>query len=234
MHGHDVGIWVCEGSGLSLSPVLFMQALCPNPVPRPLFVKWKSEAVPPRAFRKAGALPLIYTECGRIPPWPYHLHLFAPQAPIVDAFERESGLPDWSIAVPVIGIVVIFDQKHDRPPSALSLSQLLNRSRPPQPRTNRSLDWARGQHLPVVVAALDYDDTADSIREFRSRHDLGADIPVLLGPALADPRQRGARGQSASTDGMFSSMFERQKVALDAEYARVVLGALYRLTEHKR
>src|SRR5512143_1740431 len=86
MHGHDVGVWVSEGSGLSLSPVLFMQALCPYPVPRPFFVKWKSAVSPPKAFRKEGALPLIYSECGRIPPWPYHLHLFSPQVPIVRAF----------------------------------------------------------------------------------------------------------------------------------------------------
>ena len=68
MHGHDVGVGVCEGSGLSLSPCLFMQAVCPALAPRPLFVKWKQAAIPPKAFKKAGTLPLIYSECGRIPP----------------------------------------------------------------------------------------------------------------------------------------------------------------------
>ncbi len=231
MHGHDVGVWVCEGSGLGLSPCLFMQAVCPHPLPRSLLVKWKPAAAPPRAIQKSGALPLVYSECGRLPSWPYHLHLFAPQAPIVQAFEQESSLQDWSIAVPVIGIVVIFDQRYDRPPSMLSLSQLLSRSKAPQPHANRSLDWARGQHLPVVVAALGYDDTSDSIREFRGRHNLGADIPVLLGPALADNRQRGEQGQSS---GAFSSVFGPRKIALDGEYARAVLGALFRQVERER
>jgi len=234
MHGHDVGVWVCEGSGLGLSPVLFMQAVCPYPLPHPLLVKWKPAAAPPRAFQKSGALPLVYSECGRLPSWPYHLHLFAPQAPIVQAFEQESSLQDWSIAVPVIGIVVIFDQQYDRPPSALSLSQLLSRSKSPQPHTNRSLDWARGQHLPVVVAALDYDDTSDSLREFRGRHNLEADIPVLLGPALADNRRRGEQGQSGQSSDTVSSVFRRRQVALDGEYARAVLGALFRQVERER
>ena len=44
MHGHDVGVWVCEGSGLGLSPCLFMQAVCPYPLPRSLLVKWKPAA----------------------------------------------------------------------------------------------------------------------------------------------------------------------------------------------
>ena len=35
------GVWVCEGSGLGLSPTLFLQALCPDPDPRSLLVKWK-------------------------------------------------------------------------------------------------------------------------------------------------------------------------------------------------
>ena len=232
MHGHDVGVWVCEGSGLSLSPCLYMQALCPYPVPRPLLVKWKSAAALPTAFHKAGALRLIYSECGRIPPWPYHLHLFSPQVPIVHAFEQASGLQDWSFAVPVIGIIVIFDQKYDRPPSALSLDRLIGRSKSSKPRG--PLDWVRAQHLPYVVAALGYDDNVDSIREFRSRHDLGAEIPVLPGPALANAKRRGDQDQGDQSSGALSSMFQRRKVTLDEEYARVVLGALYQMIERRR
>jgi len=232
MHGHDVGVWICEGSGLSLSPVLFMQAVCPNPIPRPLRVKWKTAAAPPKAFRKEGVLSLVYSECGRIPPWPYHLHLLAPQAPIAQAFEQESNLQDWSIAVPVIGIIVIFDQKYDRPPTTLSWNRLINRSKSPQPETNRSLTWARGQNLPYVIAALGYEDASYSVQQFRSRYDLSADIPVLFGSAPADPRQHGAQGGQSS--GMFSSMFERRKVTLDGDYARAVLGKLYQLAERRK
>ena len=234
MHGRDVGVWVCEGSGISLSPVLFMQAVCPSPAPRPLLVRWKQATAPPGAFRKAGALPLIYSECGRVPPWPYHLHLFSPQVPITRAFEQESGLQDWSIAVPLLGIIVIFDQKYDRPPAVLSLNWLLNRPGPPHPEPNRSLAWARDQHLPYVVAALGYDDTPDTVEQFRSRYGLTAEIPLLLGPALADARRRGAQSQDDQSSGMFSSLFDRQKLTLDGDFARAMLAALYRLSEHGR
>lgn len=225
MHGHDVGVWVCEGSGISLSPVLFMQAVCPEPAPRLLLVKWKSAAVPPKPFRKEGALPLVYSECGRLPPWPQHLHLFAPQAPIAQALEQSSHLQDWSWTVPVIGIILIFNQKYDHPPSALSLNRLLDRSHAPKPNT--PLAWVQAQHLPYVITALGYDEATTPVEQFRSQHNLAADIPVLPGPALVDARPRNQDTQS----GMLSSVFERQKLAFDREYARTVLDGLLQQIE---
>ena len=227
MHGHDVGMWVCEGSGISLSPVLFMQALCPDPAPRPLLVKWKQSTPPPKSFRRSGTLPLIYSECGRIPPWPYHLHLFASQVPVARSVEQETGLSDWSFALPLIGIIVIFDQKYDRPPTTLSLSQLFNRSKTPKP--SRPLDWVRAQQLPHVVATLGYDDASITEQEFRSRYEIAADIPIVRGPALADSRPR-----DAESSGAFSSVFGHQKLAFDREYAKVILNTLYQLVERDR
>jgi hypothetical protein len=229
MHGHDIGVWVCEGSGLSLSPVLFMQAVCPEPVPRLLLVKWKSAAAPPKTFRKDAALPLIYSECGRLPPWPYHLHLFAPQTPVAHAVEQTTGLQDWSWAVPIVGIILIFNQKYDHPPSALSFDRLIDRSK--SPKRNESLAWVQDQHLPYVIAALGYEDAFDSLQQFRDRYDVAADIPVISGPALADARQR---KQSSQSSGMFSSVFEHQQLAFDREYARAVLDRLFQLIEPKR
>jgi hypothetical protein len=228
MHGHDVGVWVCEGSGLYLSPVLFMQAVCPESVPRLLLVKWKSAAVPPKAFRKEGALPLVYSECGRLPPWPYHLHLFAPQAPIAQALEETSSLHDWSWAVPVIGIVLIFNQKYDRPPSAISFDRLLKRSQSPKPSI--SLAWAQDQHVPCVIAALGYEGTPASLQQFRQQYDLAPEIPVIPGPALVDGRPRNQDSQS----GMFSSVFEHQKLAFDREYAKAVLDGLLQQIDRER
>ena len=228
MHGHDVGVWVCEGSGISLSPVLFMQAVCPEPAPRPLLVKWKSAAVPPKAFRKDGALPLVYSDCGRLPSWPYYLHLFAPQAPIAQALEQTSRLQDWSWTVPVIGIVLIFNQKYDRPPSALSLNRLIDRSK--SPKSNASLAWVRDQHVPYVIAALGYEETPASIQQFRTHYDLAADIPVIPGPALVDGRPR----NQDTSSGMFSSMFEHQKLAFDREYAKAVLDGLLQQIDRER
>jgi len=226
MHGHDAGVWVCEGSGLGLSPTLFLQALCPDPAPRLLQVKWKPAGAPPRPFQ-SGILPLIYSEGGRISPWPYHLHLFSPQAPVSQNFEQTSGLQDWHLRVPVIGIIVIFDKKYDRPPATLSLKPLFNRSKSAKP--NRPLEWVRAQHLPYVVAALDYDDAPTTEQQFRNRYDLATDIPFVRGPALADARHR-----DDQTSGMFSTVFERQQLVFDREFAKVVLSTLYQLVEKAR
>ncbi len=228
MHGHDVGVWVCEGSGISLSPVLFMQAVRPEPAPRLLLVKWKSAAVPPKPFRKDGALPLVYSDCGRLPPWPYYLHLFAPQAPIAQALEQSSSLHDWSWTAPVIGIILIFNQKYDRPPSTLSFNRLINRSELHRPNT--PLAWVQDQHLPCVIAALGYEDTPASVQQFRDHYDLAPDVPVLPGPALADARPRNRDASS----GWLSSMFEHQKVAFDQEYAKTVLNGLLQQIERER
>ena len=228
MHGHDVGVWVCEASGLALGPVLFMQAICPDPAPRPFLVKWKSATMPPRAFRKDRALPLIYSECGRLPPWPYHLHLFSSQVPVTRTFEQTSGLQDWTWAVPLIGIVLIFNEKYDRPPSLLSLNRLINRS--PSSKPNAPFTWVKDQHLPCVIAALGYDDTTTPVQELRNRYDLADDIPVLPGPALADARRQTQDTQSS----MFSSIFEHQKLAIDREYARAVLDGLLQHIEQTR
>jgi hypothetical protein len=233
MHGHDVGVWVCEGSGLSLSPCLFMQVLCPDPVPRPLLVKWKQSGAPPKSFR-SGALPLIYSGGGRFPSWPYHLHLFAPQAPAARDFEQESGLSDWHLTVPVIGLVVIFDQKHDALPSTFSLSWLINRITSANPKKNRTLEWTRAQQSPYVIAALGYEDTPAAQEQLRSRYEIAEDTPIVPGPALADFRRKAQHQDGQADSGMIASVFEPQQLTLDREHARIVMGVLYQRIERKR
>jgi len=224
MHGHDIGLWVSEGSGLSLSPVLFMQAINRAAEPRPLLVKWKADTEPPKPFRKEGALSLVYSDCGRLPAWPYYVHLFAPQAPVMQALHDTSNLPDWAWTVPISGIVMIFSRQYDRPPSAFSLDRLLKRS--PQPRT--PLAWAEAQQLPIVIAALGYDNSQAAYEEFRERYHLPPEMPVIPGPALANERKPDSQG------GMFSTVFERQQVVFDKDYAAVVLDKLLKQIEHKR
>jgi hypothetical protein len=194
--------------------------------------KWKPANTPPKSFRKSGASPLIYSECGRLPPWPYHVHLFAPQEPIARAFEQESGLQDWSLAVPVVGIIVIFDKKHDGPPSVLSADRLWGRSL--KPNTNRTLAWACDQRVPIVVAALGYDDAPDATQQLRQRYDITSDIAIVPGPALTDARRRNEQDQGGQASGMFSSVFEHQKLALDQDHARAILGKLFQSIERER
>ena len=220
MHGHDAGVWICEGSGLGLGPTLFLQALCPDPAPRPLLVKWRQNSAPPKHFRATGTVPLIYSEGGPLAPWPYYLHLFAPQAPIAHHFELESNLQDWHLTVPILGIVVIFDRKHDAVPASLSLNWLRRNSAGHRPRS-QTLAWAQAQQLPLVVAALDYDLMAEFEEDLRGRYDIAADIPIVPGPTLADARRRAGSG------GIFAFTFEPQQVTLDKEFARHVMTVLY-------
>jgi hypothetical protein len=225
MHGRDVGVWICEGSGLGLGPTLFLQALCPNPDPRPLLVKWKQAGDPPKPFRASGTLPLIYTEGGHLPPWPHYLHLFAPQAPIARKFEEESRLADWQLIVPVLGIIVLFDKKHDALPASLSLSWFRNKSAAHSAQ-NQSLVWAQAQHLPIVIAALGYEETPAFQEQLRGRYAIADEVPIVPGPVLADTRHK-----ADQSDGMFAFAFERQQISLDTEYAQRVMNVLYQQIE---
>jgi hypothetical protein len=141
--------------------------------------------------------------------------------PVAHAMEQSTSLHDWSLTVPIIGIILIFDQQYDRPPSALSFDRLIGRSHSAGPQT--PLTWVQDQHVPYIIAALGYDDTTTPVEQFRSRYHLTADVPVLAGPALADTRHR----SMSSDSGMFSSLFTPQKIALDRDYARAVLDALF-------
>ena len=223
MHGHDAGVWVCEGSGLGLSPTLFLQALCPDPDPRPLLVKWKSAGAPPKPFRSTKTAPLVYSEISHLAPWPYYLHLFTPQAPVARNFELESGLPDWQLTVPVLGIVVTFDRQYDPQPPLFSWRGFKNSVTSANPKSNRSLAWARARHLPLVIAALGYDNTLAFEGQLRSRYDIPDGIPIVPGPELADARRKAGK----SDGGMLAFAFTPQQIALDKEYARRVMSVLY-------
>ena len=234
LHGNDVGVFVCEASGILLSPCLFMQSICPDPPPRPLLVKWKKSVSPPKSFRPSGTLPLIYSDCGRDPRWHYYLHLFALQLPVAGVLEKESDLQDWTFSVRMLGIVLIFDRKHDDTLSYAFFNWLSNRNKQATPKKNPSLSWVRAQQLPYVIAALGYDDAPSSEHQFRSIYGIAADIPVVPGPALTDEKRLNLKRKSVQTSSnTFSSLFEPQKLAFDGEHARRVLVTLYKLIERK-
>jgi hypothetical protein len=228
MHGRDAGVWVCEGSGLGLSPTLLLQALCPDREPRALLVKWKSAAAPPKSFRSTRTLPLVYSEIERLPPWPHYLRLFAPQAPIAEKFELDSGLQDWQLTVPVLGIIVTFDRQYDPQPPVFSWRGFKNTLTATNPKTNRTLGWARAQHLPIVIAALGYDHTLAFEEQLSRRYDIPNDIPIVPGPTLADARRK------SSDSGPLAFAFTPQQITLDREFARRVMSVLYQPIEKQR
>ncbi len=93
-HGTDVGIWVCEASGILISPFLFIQAVCPARVPRSVTVRRQPSDSPPEYFRKSEEFSFIYGELGRLPAWHSYLHLYSIEIPAVRPFERECSLGD--------------------------------------------------------------------------------------------------------------------------------------------
>lgn len=231
-HGDDVGVWVCEGSGILISPCLFIQSVCPGQVPLSLSVKWQTAGPPPRSLRKTEAVPLMYGECGRVLHRPGYLHLFSAQVPVTRSFELESVLRDWQFPVRMVGIVVIFDRKSDN----TTAYWFLRAFKPSLQSTNRTLDWAKAQQLAFVIAAMGYSPDRFSEDQFRHRYGLEARVPVVPGPALVDGSRPslGRRGTQAQAEQGTWSFFGGRKLRFDPEYAKQVLGTLFREVEKSR
>jgi hypothetical protein len=228
-HGSDVGIWVCEASGILISPFLFIQAVCPARFPRSVTVKRQPSASPPRSFKKSEELSLIYGECGRLPSWQSYVHLFSIGIPAARPFERECVLADWQFPVRIGGAVVTFDKRSDDAAGRLAyrLQSALN---PSTQSRNRTLAWVKAQGIPFVVAALGYDAGGFAEDKFRRRFGVPPDCPIVTGPALADESPRDTASPGGRSIISWPLMGGR-KVRFAAEYARQVLGALCKLIE---
>jgi hypothetical protein len=234
-HGNDAGIWVCEATGISISPCLFIQAICSERFPVFTSARWAQTGSVHKSFQKSGTLPLLYGEGGRVRPHENFIHLFSIEVPTTCAFEEESHLSDWQFPVEMAGIVVIVDEKYgDSISSPLNyILSALNLSAP----SNRTLEWVKVQHLPFVIAAMGYDFNPNMETQFRQHYALAAHIPIVSGPALANPKplKDKRRGMDAqSTGNFFETIFSGQRRIFDPEYAKLVLGTLCQLIENKQ
>src|SRR5512136_263035 len=136
-HGSDVGIWVCEASGILISPFLFIQAVCPARFPRSVTVKRQPSDSPPKSFRKSEDFSFIYGECGRLPAWQSTMHLFSIGIPAVRSFERECNLDDWQFPVRMVGAVVTFNRRSDDDATGRLARGLQGIFKPSAPAKNR-------------------------------------------------------------------------------------------------
>jgi len=229
-HGSDVGIWVCEASGILISPFLFIQAACPARFPRSVTVKRQPSDSPPRSFRKSEALSFIYGECGQLPAWQSYVHLFSIGIPATRPFELECGLGDWQFPVRMAGAVVTFDKRSDDGATGRLIYRLHRAFNPSAQSKNRTLEWVKAQGLPFVVAAVGYDTRGFAEDRFRRRFGVPPHTPIVTGPALADESPRDA----ASTGGrsvVSLPLLGSRKVKFAVEYAKQVLGVLCKLIE---
>ena len=230
-HDTDVGIWVCEASGILISPFLFIQAVCPARFPRSVTVKRKPADFPPKSFSQSDEYPFIYGQCGRLPPWQSYMHLYSIGIPAVRPFERECGLGDWQFPVRMAGAVVTFDRRSDDD-AAGRLARWLQSifKKPPAPSRNRTLEWVKAQGIPFVVAALGYDAGSFAEDRFRRRFGVPPHSPIVTGPALADESPRDATSSGGRSIVSWPLLGGR-KVKFAAEYGRQVLGVLCKLIE---
>jgi hypothetical protein len=229
-HGSDVGIWVCEASGILISPFLFIQAVCPARFPRSVTVKRQPSDSPPKSFRKSEEFSFIYGECGRLPAWQSYMHLYSMGIPLVRSFERESGLGDWQFPVRMAGVVVTFDRRSDEDAAGRLVRGLQGLFKPSTPPRNRTLEWVKAQGIPFVVAALGYDAGGFIEDRFRWRFGVPPHSPIVVGPALADEAPRDA-ASSGGRSIVSWPLLGGRKVKFSAEYGRQVLGVLCKLIE---
>jgi len=224
-HGSDVGIWVCEASGILISPFLFIQAVCPARFPRSVTVKRQPSDSPPKSFRKSEEFSFIYGECGRLPAWQSYLHLFSIGIPATRPFERESGFSDWQFPVRMAGVVVTFDKRSDDDATGRLAYWLRTTFSPSAQSKNRTLAWVKAQELPLVVAAMGYGAGRFAEDQFRWRYGVPPHTPIVAGPALVDEASPGGRNVVSWP------LLGGRKVKFAAEYAKQVLGTVCKLIE---
>ncbi len=229
-HGTDVGIWVCEASGILISPFLFIQAVCPARFPRSVTVKRLPSDSPPRSFRKSEEFSFIYGECGRLPAWQSYLHLFSIAIPAARSFERECVLSGWQFPVRMAGVVVTFDKHSDDDAAGRLAYRLQSAFNPSAQSKNHTLAWVKAQGLPFVVAALGYDAGGFAADQFRRRFGVPPYSPIVTGPALADESPQDAASTGSRSIASWPLLGSR-KVRFAAEYARQILGVLCKLIE---
>ncbi len=232
-HGTDVGIWVCEASGILISPFLFIQAVCPARFPRSVTVRRQPSDSPPKSFSKSDEFSFIYGECGRLPAWQSYMHLFSIEIPAVRPFERECGLSDWQFPVRMGGAVVTFDRRSDEDATSRLVRELQGLFKPSALVTNRTLEWVKAQGIPFVVAALGYDTGNFAEDRFRRRFGIPPHSPIVTGPALADETPREAASSGGRSVVTWPLMGGR-RVKFSPNYGKQVLGVLCTLIEAQR
>ncbi len=226
--GNDAGILICEACGISISPVLFMQAVCPPNFPLPQRVPWQSSAPLPKAFAAQQALPILYGEAGRVTPSPAFLHLYSLSEPAVKPARKATQLADWKFPVPIRGAVVLFEFKYDRVASE-SLWVRLGIT----PSKNEMLAWIQKQKIPYVVGAMGYADREFLELKFRVLYDIPHNVPILDGAPPADAGAKRPKKKQTASASAFSGVFERTQVVLDADYCKRVLGVLTAMSQWK-
>jgi hypothetical protein len=229
-HGTDAGIWICEASGILISPFLFIQAVCPARFPRSVTVRRQPSDSPPKFFSKSEEFSFIYGELGRLPAWQSYLHLFSIAIPAVRPFERESSLSDWQFPAPMAGAVVTFDRRNDEDAAGRLVRGLQGLFKPSAQFKNRTLEWVKAQGIPFVVAALGYDADGFAEDQFRQRFGIPPRSPIVTGPALADEALRDA-ASPGNRNIVAWPIWGKRKVKFAPEYGRQVLGVLCKLIE---
>jgi hypothetical protein len=226
-----VGIWLCEGSGLEISPCQFMQSACVAPAPRSLEAKWnRRDSLPPKPFRKKGTIPLLFGETNRGRQAEQPIYLFSLAAPAVRPFERECNLTDWQLPVPIAGIVAIFNRQFEgqmRRSLGDELMQLFRSTPSPEQQT---IGWVEAQRLPFVIAAIGYDSDLNTAACFRERFALGSDIPVITGPGLIDERileEKRRHPEGVGPSAFFQTMLTGGQMIIEEDYSQRVLETLY-------
>jgi hypothetical protein len=225
-HGNDAGVLVMEATGISISAFLFVQAVCPEPFPLPYQIKWRGTGSVPHAFRETRGMPVLYGDYGRAQPSQPYIHLFTPQVPVVNSFQRDSQIADWAFPAPIQGIVVLCDVRYDDPLSKNLWNRVVNIFSPNTSSHNTTLDWARDTQLPFVIGALGYPAAEFDAPRFRKVHGIASKVSVLPGPPLADEKRANKPKRMYGEGSGVFSVFERQKLVLDREYAKRLLSSL--------
>jgi hypothetical protein len=226
------GILICEAAGILISPILLIQSVCSDRYPKVAQARWiRALPTSPNQFRKTGSLPILFGESDRILFENRPLQLFAVDANAKQSFEKESRLEDWQWPALLAGMIIIVDRKFENSFPRPLKDQILDYFKPKTEVLNPTLEWAKNQNIPFVIAALGYPDNTESISLFRQRYALAPAVPIVAGPALSDKRLDKSNSSSSTSSGIFQFVLAGGQLAMSTKFTQQVLTALGQIME---
>ncbi len=222
-HPAGIGVWTCDFEGETLSPCLFMQALCRDQPVHTETIGWRGGHRPPKPVSRLGTVSLLHGICCIDPPAGDRLHFFSPM--MAPGFPRSSMLSDWEFPVAFRGMVILLDRRIEESGGHRTLRLVRSAS-------NRTLAWAGAQGLPLLIAAMGYESNSAPAAAFRARYHLAPDTPLLCGPLpdrepiQAPEAAAGGERSSASIGSLLPAVFARRALRFDEAYAQRIVNAV--------
>ncbi len=169
LHGNDVSVWVADACGVLIGHSQFIRAACGNIFSHAIVPFHNRSNDRRNYFKRYSDLTLMHGDYELISGKQSHLHFFAIGEAAAYTFMKECDLDNLQFPVQMVGVVLVVERQ---------IVEEFNCT------PKFEFDWAKSQHLPIVIAATGYNIPNFSTNKFREQFNLETDTIVVPGPSI--------------------------------------------------